>query len=167
MSSPRAFLPQDAPIRIVIVGDGSLRRDVEEAAAGYSRVEVVPPVPHEQYSDVLAAADVLVLHEREGVAEMSMPSKLTSYLAAGRPVLGVTSLSGATSEFLRATGAAMLVEPGDAQSTAEALLALVGDSSGLRGLSDAAGRYASAHPTQEAGLRSTRRFVQQLVANRP
>jgi hypothetical protein len=62
---------------------------------------------------------VLLVNEREGMAEMSVPSKLTSYFSAGRPVVAATDPDSPTASEMRASGAGPIVPSGDP----EALLA--------------------------------------------
>jgi colanic acid biosynthesis glycosyl transferase WcaI len=101
------------PLKIVLMGDGNQRGDLEQRAKGNRSIDIIDGVPDSEFPDVLAAADILLLHERPGVVEMCVPSKLTSYFAAGRPVLAATSARSAAAEEIRASGAGMVVEPGD------------------------------------------------------
>jgi colanic acid biosynthesis glycosyl transferase WcaI len=103
----------DARVRFVLLGDGSQRPELERLGAGVRRLQFVDPLPSTEFSTALAAADVLVLNERPGVAEMCVPSKLTSYFAAGRPVVAATGADGAAAIELRAARAGRRVEPGD------------------------------------------------------
>ncbi|WP_088287776.1 WcaI family glycosyltransferase [Kineosporia sp. A_224] len=104
----------DPGLRFVIVGDGSQRSAVQHQAAGLPNVAFVDPLDTEQYPLALSAADVLVVNERPGVADMSLPSKLTSYFTSGRPVLAAVGTDGATArELARTGGAALVVAPGD------------------------------------------------------
>ena len=66
-----------------------------------------------RFPDVLAAADVLLLSERASVVDMSLPSKLTSYAVAGRPIVAAVPAGGTTAAELDRSGAALRVEPGD------------------------------------------------------
>lgn len=114
-----------AGVRFVLVGDGSQRSALEAQARGVPNVQLLPPVTVNQYPDLLAAADVLLVNERASVAGMSLPSKLTSYLAAGRPVLAAVSAEGACARELRRTGgAAECVLPDDPPALAAAAVRL-------------------------------------------
>jgi colanic acid biosynthesis glycosyl transferase WcaI len=115
-------------LRFVIVGDGNQRADVEARAAGLSNLTFVDPLDGDQYPKALAAADLLVINERPGVGAMSLPSKLTSYLPAGRPVIAAVADDGATAQELKRTkGAALIVPPGDPAAFLEAILDLRAD----------------------------------------
>ncbi|WP_460868718.1 glycosyltransferase [Rhodococcus aerolatus] len=101
-----------ADFDLVLVGDGNERATLEQHAAGLPNVHFVDPLSREDYPLALAAADVLLLNERVGVKEMSLPSKITSYVCAGRPIVAAVEPGGATHRELTRYGAAHLVAPG-------------------------------------------------------
>jgi glycosyltransferase involved in cell wall biosynthesis len=73
----------------VLQGDGSERRHLaaEATARGLDNVVFLPTLDTAALADLLAAADVLVLTQRDTVTDMSLPSKLTTYATAGRPIV--------------------------------------------------------------------------------
>jgi colanic acid biosynthesis glycosyl transferase WcaI len=90
----------------VLVGDGSQRRPLETQAKGLRNLKFTGLISDDLYPVVLAAADVLILNERASVDAMSLPSKLTSYLAAGRPILAAVTDGGAAQLELHGSGGA-------------------------------------------------------------
>jgi colanic acid biosynthesis glycosyl transferase WcaI len=107
------------PVRFVLAGDGWQRAHLEKVAQGIGTIDFIDPLPGAAYVQALHAADVLLVNELPGLNEMAVPSKLTSYMKAGRPVLAATSAGTTTADELAAAGAGPRVEPGDP----EALLA--------------------------------------------
>ena len=99
-------------VRFVLMGDGNQRKHLQQLAVGVSKVELMPPVPGDVFGDVLAAADVLLINEAETVFDMSLPSKLTSYLVAGRPVVAAVSPLGGTALEVERSGAGSVIESG-------------------------------------------------------
>ena len=81
-----------------LMGDGSHRRALEEMGRGIRNLAFLDPQPSDKFPDVLAAADVLLVNERATVRDMSLPSKLTSYFACGRPVVAAVRSDGTTAE---------------------------------------------------------------------
>ena len=71
----------------MINGGGSARPDLERQAAGLDNVRFVDMQPKERLPEVLAAADVHVVPLKTGLARSSVPSKMYSILAAGRPIV--------------------------------------------------------------------------------
>ena len=62
---------------------------------------------------MFAAADVLLLNQLASVKDTVVPSKLLTYMAAGRPVLAAVSSSSQGAEILREANGGMLVAPDD------------------------------------------------------
>lgn len=129
---------RETPIRFVLLGDGSDRARLEKLAAGIANITFVDPLTDAQYPSALRAADVLLVNEKPGVSEMAVPSKLTSYFDAGRPVLAATDPNGVTSDEIRVAEAGVTVASGEPEQLLEAALALLsdpqrGDALGARG----------------------------------
>jgi colanic acid biosynthesis glycosyl transferase WcaI len=115
------------PVRFVLLGDGNQREHLERLGAGVGRLQFLETLPAARFESALAAADVLVLHERPGVVEMCAPSKLTSYFDSGRPVVAATDPASAAARDMRAAGAGPVVAPGDPAALLDAVLALAAD----------------------------------------
>ena len=115
---------QHPDLLFVFTGDGSQREHILEAARGLHNVEVMDPVNDAVYLELLRAADVLLVHERSTVVDMSLPSKLTSYFAAGRPVVAVTRFDSATAIEMATSGGGITVPHGSTEQLAGAIHAL-------------------------------------------
>jgi colanic acid biosynthesis glycosyl transferase WcaI len=136
----------DTGVRFVIVGDGSQRAAIQAQAAGLTNLVFVDPLDAADYPKALAAADVLLVNERPSVGDMSLPSKLTSYLVAGRPVLAAVAEDGATArELSRTDGAGQVVPPGDPAELAKAVLRLRDDRAECARMGTVGRRYAAAN----------------------
>jgi glycosyltransferase involved in cell wall biosynthesis len=134
---------EDAGVRFVIVGAGSQCEAVRAQGAGLANLEFLDPLAGDRYPQALAAADLRVVNERPGVGDMSLPSKLTSYLTAGRPVLAAVAADGATGrELARTGGAAVVVEPGRPDALATAVLNLRDDPEGCARMGRVGRQYA-------------------------
>lgn len=141
-----AGLLQGSAIDILLVGDGSQRRALERDAAGLNNLRVSGLVSDALYPAVLAAADVLLVNERPSVGDMSLPSKITSYLAAGKAIVAAVAATGASREELERTGgAALIIPPGDPRALAYALLTLAERTPQLESMGRAAAAYADRH----------------------
>lgn len=93
-----------APIRFVLLGDGNQRARLE-GMGGDPRLQFIDPLPDDEFLAVIAAADVLLVNERAGLTEMSVPSKLTTYFATGLPVVAAVDGSSTTHDEMVAAGA--------------------------------------------------------------
>jgi glycosyltransferase involved in cell wall biosynthesis len=116
---------------------------------------------------VLAAADVLLVSDRSSVRDMSLPSKLTSYFAAGRPVLAVTRANSCTGQELARAGAGIQVPPDKPTVLLEALAYLRREPDMVTRLGAAGSHYARNHLGPAAALDRAERFVDRLAAGRP
>jgi glycosyltransferase involved in cell wall biosynthesis len=101
-------------VHFTLVGDGNQRIALEASGAGVSTLTFINPLSSDDYPYALAAADTLLLNERPGVKEMSLPSKLTSYTSASRPIIAAVEPEGITHGVIAVDDAALLVAPGDA-----------------------------------------------------
>jgi glycosyltransferase involved in cell wall biosynthesis len=152
-----------ADVELVLVGDGNQRSALQQAGAGVRSLRFVDPVDAETYPLVLAAADVLLVNERADMLEMSLPSKLTSYFAAGRPVLGAVPERGWTAAVLDASGAAVRVGPDSPGELLDAALELAADEERVSLLGKAATEYCHARYGSAAGLGRYADLVRELL----
>jgi glycosyltransferase involved in cell wall biosynthesis len=103
-------------IKIYLVGHGNQESYLKELCSERENISILPAVSEDDYSALLSAADLLLVNERSTQMEMSLPSKLTSYLYSERPVIASVPRGGATWKFL--DGVAELVEAGDPKALA-------------------------------------------------
>ena len=151
-------------VQFVLVGDGNQCAALKAAGAGIRSLRFVDPVDAETYPLVLAAADVLLVNERADMLEMSLPSKLTSYFAAGRPVLGAVPDNGWTAAVLDASAAAVRVAPEAPGELLDAALDLADDEERRLLLGKAATEYCYARYGSQAGLGRYADLVRELLA---
>jgi colanic acid biosynthesis glycosyl transferase WcaI len=123
----------------VINGGGSALAGLRAEAAEMANVVFVPYQPSDRLGDVLAAADIHVVPLKRGLAKASVPSKLYSVLAAGRPVLASVDPGTEVERTIVRAGAGICVPPDDAAHFIEALRSLV-DAPRDRAAMGAAGR---------------------------
>lgn len=101
------------PVRYVLMGEGSQRAALESLGKGIERLQFLPFQPEAEVPNILAAADVLLVSERPTVIDMSLPSKLTAYFAAGRPIVAAIPQDGSTAGEIERSGAGIVVPIGD------------------------------------------------------
>lgn len=115
-------------IKFVLVGDGSQRTELLRLAEEKKcSIQFIPTLTTAEYLRTLQAADLLLVNELPGVAEMAVPSKLTSYFAAARPILAATDSSGITAHEVRSAGAGVIVRPGDPAAILRGVLQVAAD----------------------------------------
>ena len=149
------------------VGDGSQRPVLEALAARHrlANVRFLPLQPEQVFPSVLAAADVLLVNQRGSVAEMSLPSKLTSYYAAGRPVVAAVAAGSETAREIAWSSGGIVTAPDDPAALLDALLRVAADG-GLRGhLAESARRWAADVLSEESALRSYEQLLAAVLAS--
>lgn len=155
-----------AAIRFVLVGDGNQRVRIAALGAGLRNLEMRPLVPEDELADLLAAADILLISERPSVVDMSLPSKLTTYLAAGRPVVAAVPLGGATAQELQRSGGGIVVPAADPAALVDTLGHLADDRELAARLSNAGAAFARTQLNEGAAQRRYLDFVDRILASR-
>ena len=111
----------------VINGEGSARTSLQESAKTLANVKFVDYQPAERVPEVLASADIHVVPLRAGLGSVSVPSKTYSILAAARPIVAAIDADTEVPRILAASGAGIVVQPGDEASFISALNELRND----------------------------------------
>lgn len=114
-------------IIFVIAGDGPMRGALEAVASDLPNLLMLPFQPEERFSEFLGLADVHLMPQEKGAADLMLPSKLGGMLASGRPILVTADPGTELSDFL--DGAGVCTPPGEVEALVEALLGLAGASS--------------------------------------
>jgi colanic acid biosynthesis glycosyl transferase WcaI len=120
----------------VINGGGSERPRLEALAEGLGSVVFREFQPAERLGEVLASGDVHLIVLKEGLARSSVPSKLYSILAAGRPVLASIDPGTEISRVLTEQECGVAVPPGDVDAFESALSALLADDDARAGMGE-------------------------------
>jgi len=151
------------PVQFVLIGDGGERQALELAASGCPRVTFLDPLDDHDYRLALAAADVLLVNEKPGVASMAVPSKLTSYFAAGRPVVAATDPTGIAASEITAAEAGVVVSAGEPDSLLEAIIALRGDEDTAARFGANGKRYRESVLDQTAAIQRWAKVIDDLA----
>ena len=156
----------DPQVHFLLCGDGSFRPQLEAGVTGLTNVTLLPLQPLDQLNNLLNAADIHLLPQRAGAADLVMPSKLTGMLSSGRPVIATANLGTQVAHVVGRTPSQTepcgLVVPAEDPVALQAAVRHLIDSPALRAtLGAAARRYAVQHLGREEVLT---RFEQDLLA---
>jgi colanic acid biosynthesis glycosyl transferase WcaI len=117
-------------VRWVFIGEGELKPmlvdTIRERKIGH-RVTVLPLQPESELSAMYGAADVLLLSQLRTMRNSVIPSKLLTYMAAGKPVLAAVDELSEGASILKAVQGGVIVAPENARALADGLLALMQD----------------------------------------
>ena len=109
----------------LFAGEGPMKPYLLRATALFPQVIHFPLQPAELMNDWLNAADIHLLPQKAGAADLVLPSKLLGILASGRPVVATSTHGSALAELASEAGAC--TSPGDAHAFADALRHLIAD----------------------------------------
>ncbi len=116
------------PVRVVVVsqGPGADYLRAQADARGLDTLAVYGYRPFDEVPDMLGTADVLVAVLEPDASVYSVPSKVLTYLCAGRPILLSVPPDNLAARIVAREQAGLVVSPGDParfQAAAERLLA--------------------------------------------
>lgn len=120
-----ALLPDGCGIKIHLMGDGVEARRLRQRSAhlGLTNVQFLERRPVKDMPVAFAAADCMLVHlGTDPVFGITIPSKLTSYMACGRPIIAV--VQGDAAWVLNKSGAGKACAPGSPSVLAEAMLTM-------------------------------------------
>lgn len=131
-------------VRVVVTSEGPSATwlATEAKARGLENMNVLPFQPYEVLPQVLAAADVLVAVLEDDAGEFSVPSKVLTYLCAGRALLLAVPGRNLAARIVEDAGAGIVVGAGDADAFATAAHRLREDANLRRAYGLAARMYA-------------------------
>lgn len=130
---------------VVVISQGAGRDWLDNHRASAPNLHLLPFQPFEELPDVLAAADVLVAVLEPEAGVFSVPSKVLTYLCAGRPTLLSVPPENLAARIVEANEAGLVAAPGDTAAFLGAAARLAGDEATRRRLGANARTYAERH----------------------
>lgn len=114
-------------VLFVVAGEGPEKKALLARYGSLPNVRFLPLQPAERLSELLNLADIHILPQQAGMADLVLPSKLAGMLASGKPVL-VTADKG-TELYDVLNGTAILVPAGDVAAMAHEIAVLADEGS--------------------------------------
>jgi len=154
---------RDAGVVWDIYGDGRVRLWLEElvkARALEGVVRMHGRRPQAEMPELFSSADLLYLSlQKDPFMSMTLPGRLQSFLACGRPILG--AIGGEAADLIKEANCGMVVEPGDVKALILAVRTLkelspeAREEMGLRSLA-----YSQAHFSKKERMRQLANIIQ-------
>jgi colanic acid biosynthesis glycosyl transferase WcaI len=151
----------DVRVHFLFCGDGAFRPQLEALVAHRANVTLLPLQPFARLNDLLNAADIHLLPQRAGAADLVMPSKLTGMLSSGRPVIATADAGTQVARVVEGCG--LVVPAEDASALHGAVRRLIDDAPLRERLGEAARVYAVQHLGKEQVLEEFERNLRMLV----
>jgi len=134
----------------VFCGDGAGREELVALCDGLPDVRFLHLQPLERLGALLGMADMHLMPQQAGAADLVMPSKLTGMLASGAPVVATCAKGTELARVVADRG--LIVPPGDADALARAICALADDKDLRTRLGANARDYAEQHLSRDKVL---------------
>jgi len=159
-------LKQERDIHWVILGDGPMRSWAEESirARGLEEtVHLLGRYPEQAMPRFFSLADaLLVTLKKDPVFAITIPSKIQSYLACGKPI--VAALDGEGARVIDESGGGVAVPAGDADALAEVVLKMYGmPKSDLESMGRLSREYSEMHFERNSLLDKLDRWMREEV----
>lgn len=135
----------DADLHVFSEGSAATALQQQALANGLGNLIVRPWLPLAELPAALGAADLLLAILRQEAGRFSVPSKILSYLAAGRPILAAMPAENLASRTIAEAGAGLVVAPDDIDGLVAAARTLLGDAARRRQMGDNGRRHAERH----------------------
>ncbi len=162
------LLGDDGPsVRWVLVGEGELRSALQEQVARHGlakQVRLLPLQPAAEMSAMFSSADLLLLNQRGTVKDTVIPSKLLTYMAAGRAVLAAVNPSSQAAALLCEAQGGLVTRPEDPAALASAVRQLQAEPAALQEMGQRNRRYAEQHFDQRRIVAAQEAFLVEVVS---
>lgn len=127
--------------RIVVVSEG-VGREYLERMPPLENLLLLNFQPYDRLPEVLATADALIATLETDAGQFAVPSKILTYLCAGRPLLFAGPKENLSASIIERSGAGLVVDPDDTQAWIEAARKLITNASYRAKLASNARQYA-------------------------
>jgi putative colanic acid biosynthesis glycosyltransferase WcaI len=110
------------PVKFLLAGEGTDKPRLRKLARirGLQNVEFVDGVPRDRVAPILAACDAFLLVLRNHpLFDITIPSKIYEYMAAGKPIL--CSVGGEAAALVSSSRCGLVVNPSDSEALAAAV----------------------------------------------
>jgi colanic acid biosynthesis glycosyl transferase WcaI len=167
IETARIAQASNSPMLFVLMGDGNQRETLARLARRHAltNLRFLPLQDADAFPNILAAADILLINQRGSVNDMSLPSKLTSYFAAGRPVVAAAAAHSETAREIANSSGGLVVAPDDPAALLDALARVAADP-GLRvHMAGSARKWVASTLSEGAALHGYEQLLASVLAS--
>lgn len=153
-------------IKFLLIGDGPEKERIVRVvkSRGLSNVIILPYMTRSEVRSYLACADVGIVTLKNDELSDSIPSKLYEYMGIGLPV--ILSASGEARQLLQAARGGIVVQPGNPEALARAVLALHQDPLLRREFSQNGASYVKANYLRSKVSETLERILLDLTSKK-
>jgi glycosyltransferase involved in cell wall biosynthesis len=130
---------------VVVISEGEGADHLGRESQSVDNLHVLPFQPWSDFPAVLASAAVLVVVLEAAAGAFSVPSKVLTYLCAGRAIVAAMPKENTAADMIRSSGAGVVVPPDEPAGLSTAVTDLLARPADLEFRGKAARTYAEAH----------------------
>ena len=114
---------EDDSLLFLFVGNGADCGRIERRAAelGLRNARFLPLLSDAEFRGLLAASGVCLVTQQKSVSEIAFPSKVVTYMAAGRPMVASVNSGSEVARTIRESQAGKVAEPENPRALLEAI----------------------------------------------
>jgi glycosyltransferase involved in cell wall biosynthesis len=147
---------------VVVVSQGHGRQLLEQPENKRENIDLKNFLPIPELAKLFSDASVLLAVLEPEASTFSVPSKIMSYLSAGKPIVASIDPRNASAAILNATGAGIVVSPdSSADDFSQAVAKIISNAQLAISMSDASAKYSQ---DNFDGAKAAEFFIQRIMA---
>jgi colanic acid biosynthesis glycosyl transferase WcaI len=149
--SAAKILSDQTDIKFIFVGDGIGKETLQAQVKNLQleNIHFLPFQPRERLPEVLSSADISIVILKKGIGTASLPSKIFSIMASGKPILISVEENSEAWELIRNADAGVWSPPEDPVALAQTILTLKKEDSKRKRLGKNGRLWAERHHSPE------------------
>ena len=155
-------------VLFLIVGDGASKPHLIAYTEKLSlqNVRFIPFQPHKIVPEMYASADVCLVPLRKGFTTESVPSKVFTIAAAGRPLIASVDRGSDTYHFVQQSKCGLWVEPENVEALVEAIMTFYTNRSLCELFGNNGRKYVETHYARQVITRRYAELLEEVAARR-
>ena len=155
-------------VQIVIVGDGTRRRWLEEELdrLDISNVLLLPYQPRSMVPQIYASSDLCLVPLKLGTAQETFPSKIYTIMAAGKPVVASADQNSELAWVVQEAACGWAVPPDDIQALTAVIRESIRESKKLSQMGQRGRNYVMSNHSRQAVAKKYGRLVEEIVGKK-
>ena len=137
-------------IEVLVIGSGVGVDYLQKLKSSIPNLIILPLPPFSEFDQVLSSGDVLVAVIEEDAGKFSVPSKILSYMCAGKPIVLAAPSENLASQIISQSHSGVVVDSIDKEGFSKAVYELITDK--IR--SDTMGRNARKYAEKNFNIKT-------------
>ena len=160
-----ARLRDEPAIQFLIVGDGARRVDVSEQITqrNLANITLLPYQPRSEVPYIYSVADISLVPLMTGTARTTIPSKIYTIMASGRPVLASVDADSEIVSLIEQAQCGIAVPPDDTDALEKGIRNAFHSKEEFKIYGENGRRYVEAHFSRQAIAEQYHKLLQELV----